>query len=49
MQDYNLRKRTEHLLKSVYRDSRAISVISPHSYSQRFCRFMHTLFIPQSS
>ena len=47
MQDYNMRKRTEHLFKSMVQDGRAISVTNPHTYATRFCRHMQTLFIPQ--
>lgn len=48
VQDYNIRKRTEHVLKSIVQDGRTISVTSPHAYSQRFINFMHTLFIAVS-
>ena len=44
VQDYNLRKRSEHLLKSMMLDGRAISVTDPKSYSQRFRNFLGALF-----
>lgn len=44
MQDYNLRKRSEHLFKSMMLDGKAISVTDPKSYSQRFRNFLGALF-----
>lgn len=44
LQDYNLRKRSEHILKSMMLDGRAISVTDPKSYSQRFRGFLSALF-----
>ncbi len=46
-QDYNLRKRAEHLVKSVVRDGSAISVTDPSSYAARFRRFAADLFVAQ--
>ena len=48
MQDYNLRKRAEHLVKSVVRDGTAISVTDPKSYAARFRSFAADLFVVQS-
>ena len=48
-QDYNLRKRAEHLVKSVVRDGATISVTDPVSYAARFRRFAADLFVVQNA
>jgi hypothetical protein len=45
LQQYNLRKKSEHALKSMMMDSRLISVADPRNYADRFCRFMSDLFV----
>ena len=44
-QDYNIRKRSEHLLKRIMLDGRSISVVHPETYAQRFMAFFQNLFI----
>jgi len=46
VQFYNLRKWSEHQLKSIVSDGTQISVTNPKTYSKRFTRHMQTLFIP---
>lgn len=43
-----MRKRTEHMLKSIVQDGRTISVTNPHTYSQRFILHMQKLFMPET-
>ena len=45
LQDYNLRKRSEHLFKRLVVDGRSISVVHPETYAQRFMAFFQDLFI----
>ena len=45
VQDYNLRKRSEHLFKRLMLDGRTISVVHPETYAQRFMAFFQNLFI----
>ena len=44
-QQYNLRKQTEHMLKSMVMDSRTISVMDPEKYAARFCKAAEDLFV----
>lgn len=46
VQLYNLRKWSEHQLKSIVQDGKKISVTNPKAYARRFTRHMQTLFIP---
>ncbi|KAL8168346.1 hypothetical protein V2J09_009845 [Rumex salicifolius] len=47
LQDYCLRKKAEHMLKSTYCDPMAISVLAPRLYSKRFLSFLERIFPPQ--
>lgn len=40
LQDYNLQKKLETKLKSIYHDDKLISCVPPKFYSQRFNNFM---------
>ena len=46
LQLYNLRKWSEHQVKSIVQDGKKISVTNPKAYARRFTRHMQTLFIP---
>ncbi|KAF8769064.1 hypothetical protein HU200_006988 [Digitaria exilis] len=48
LQEYNLRKKIEHTYKSIQYSSLSISVVEPNFYSERFLKFIHTVF-PESS
>eukprot|EP00884_Botryococcus_braunii_P003587 jgi/Botrbrau1/13229/Bobra.0199s0002.1 len=45
LQEYNLRKRTEHILKSIVIDGSKVSVTSPAKYARRFHRLVSDLFV----
>ncbi|XP_008779154.2 phosphatidylinositol 4-phosphate 5-kinase 9-like isoform X2 [Phoenix dactylifera] len=44
LQEYNMTKKIEHAYKSIQFDSLSISVVDPEFYSQRFLRFIQTVF-----
>lgn len=44
LQEYNMTKKIEHAYKSLQFDSLSISVVDPEFYSQRFLRFIQTVF-----
>ncbi|OEL34542.1 Phosphatidylinositol 4-phosphate 5-kinase 9 [Dichanthelium oligosanthes] len=48
LQEYNLRKKIEHTYKSIKYNSLSISVVEPNFYSERFLKFIRTIF-PESS
>ena len=48
LQDYNLRKRVEHAMKSTYCDPMSISAVAPRWYSGRFIRFLDKVFTGNS-
>lgn len=47
LQDYNMAKRIEHAYKSLQFDRLAISAVDPQFYSERFLKFIQTVF-PQN-
>ena len=47
-QQYNLRKKTEHALKSLVMSSSTISVASPTAYAERFCKAAQELFVART-
>ncbi|XP_071721773.1 LOW QUALITY PROTEIN: phosphatidylinositol 4-phosphate 5-kinase 7-like [Rutidosis leptorrhynchoides] len=47
LQSYNVKKRTEHALKSLKFDPLSISVIAPKVYAKRFMNFMRKVFPEQ--
>lgn len=44
LQEYNMSKKIEHAYKSLQFDSLSISAVDPEFYSQRFLRFIQTVF-----
>ncbi|KAJ1260906.1 hypothetical protein BS78_10G268000 [Paspalum vaginatum] len=48
LQEYNARKKVEHICKSIKYKSVSISVAEPNFYSERFLKFIRTIF-PESS
>lgn len=48
LQEYNLRKKIEHTYKSIQYSPLSISVVEPNFYSERFLKFVRTIF-PESS
>lgn len=48
LQEYNARKKIEHTCKSIKYNSLSISVVEPNLYSERFLKFIRTIF-PESS
>ncbi|KAG1359626.1 putative Phosphatidylinositol 4-phosphate 5-kinase 9 [Cocos nucifera] len=44
LQEYNMTKKIEHAYKSLQFDSLSISAVDPEFYSQRFLRFIQTVF-----
>ncbi|PKA58804.1 Phosphatidylinositol 4-phosphate 5-kinase 9 [Apostasia shenzhenica] len=44
LQEYNMSKRIEHAYKSIQFDPLAISAVNPHLYSERFLKFIETVF-----
>ena len=44
LQQYNLRKKSEHAFKSLVLNSKLISVMDPESYAERFCKSARDLF-----
>ncbi|KAM0823368.1 hypothetical protein ACQ4PT_070918 [Festuca glaucescens] len=48
LQEYSMRKRIEHAYKSIKYNPLSISVVEPRFYSERFLKFIHTVF-PQNS
>jgi 1-phosphatidylinositol-4-phosphate 5-kinase len=47
LQEYSMRKKMEHAYKSIKYNSLSISVVEPRFYSERFLKFIHTVF-PQN-
>ena len=45
LQQYNLRKKSEHAFKSLVLKSKLISVMDPDSYAERFCKSARDLFV----
>ena len=45
LQQYNLRKKSEHAFKSLVLNSKLISVMDPDSYAERFCKSARDLFV----
>ena len=45
LQQYNLRKKSEHAFKSLVLNSKLISVMDPESYAERFCKSAQDLFV----
>ncbi|XP_047094878.1 phosphatidylinositol 4-phosphate 5-kinase 9-like [Lolium rigidum] len=48
LQEYSMRKKIEHAYKSIKYNPLSISVVEPRFYSERFLKFIHTVF-PQNS
>jgi len=48
LQEYNIRKKIEHAYKSIQYNSLSISVVEPNFYSERFLKFIQTIF-PENS
>ncbi|KAL6874002.1 hypothetical protein ACP4OV_014084 [Aristida adscensionis] len=48
LQDYSMRKKIEHAYKSIHCDSSLVSVVEPSFYSERFLKFIRTIF-PEGS
>ncbi|CAL4966215.1 unnamed protein product [Urochloa decumbens] len=48
LQEYNFRKKIENTYKSIQYNSLSISVVEPNFYSERFLKFIRTIF-PESS
>uniref|UniRef100_A0ACD5U738 Uncharacterized protein n=1 Tax=Avena sativa TaxID=4498 RepID=A0ACD5U738_AVESA len=48
LQQYSMRKKIEHAYKSIKYNPLSISVVEPRFYSERFLKFIHTVF-PQNS
>ncbi|PIA34470.1 hypothetical protein AQUCO_03700024v1 [Aquilegia coerulea] len=44
LQGYGVKKRIEHMYKSLHFDSRSISAVNPKMYSTRFQDFLHKIF-----
>lgn len=44
LQEYNMTKKIEHAYKSLQFDSISISAVDPEFYSQRFLKFIQTVF-----
>lgn len=44
--DYNIKKMSEHLSKSVIYDSKQVSCVPPQEYQERFVRYLQTIFVP---
>ncbi|KAM0916098.1 hypothetical protein ACQ4PT_010395 [Festuca glaucescens] len=47
LQEYSMRKKMEHAYKSIKYNPLSISVVEPRFYSERFLKFIHTVF-PQN-
>lgn len=45
-QDYGVRKRIEHCVKSIQHSSKTISAVHPKIYSSRFQDFVSQIFLP---
>ncbi|WVZ78345.1 hypothetical protein U9M48_026074 [Paspalum notatum var. saurae] len=48
LQEYNARKKVEHICKSIKHDAVSISAVEPNFYSERFLKAIRTIF-PESS
>ena len=48
LQEYNMSKKIEHAVKSMQYDSISISAVDPQFYSERFLKFIQTVF-PENS
>jgi 1-phosphatidylinositol-4-phosphate 5-kinase len=48
LQEYNITKKIEHAVKSMQYDSVSISAVDPEFYSERFLKFIQTVF-PENS
>lgn len=48
LQEYNISKKIEHAYKSIQYNSLSISVVEPQLYSERFLKFIQTIF-PENS
>ncbi|KAL6603376.1 hypothetical protein ACP70R_043737 [Stipagrostis hirtigluma subsp. patula] len=48
LQEYSMRKKIEHAYKSIQYDSFSVSVVEPNFYSERFLKFIRTIF-PEGS
>ena len=48
LQEYNMKKKIEHAVKSRQYDSVSISAVDPQFYSERFLKFIQTVF-PENS
>ena len=48
LQEYSMRKKVEHAYKSVKYNPQSISVVEPRFYSERFLKFIRTVF-PENS
>ena len=46
VQEYGMRKRLEHILKSTVLDGETISVTDPRTYCTRFRKYMRDVFVP---
>lgn len=47
LQEYNMRKRTEHTCKSMKFDPVTISVVDPQLYAKRFINFLRQTVFPE--
>lgn len=48
LQEYSMRKKVEHAYKSIKYNPLSISVVEPRFYSERFLKFIRTVF-PENS
>lgn len=48
LQEYNVRKKIEHNLKSLQFDPMTVSVVEPRMYAERFINFLDKKVFPES-